>query len=95
MLEVHDPCARGQGFVTAVEKSPDGNWEMSIKPDPGSEKYTKGHSDGTFRAEIVPADQGKVRKPSVGEHIRVTGPWVTDHKYEWDQIHPVWKVEKL
>jgi hypothetical protein len=84
----------GAGRRSVVEKSADGNWEMSIKPDPGWEKYTKGHPDGTFRAEIVPADQANVPTPSVGEHIRVTASWVTDHEHEWDQIHPVWKVEK-
>jgi hypothetical protein len=33
--------------------------------------------------------------PPLGAHIRVTGTWVLDTWNNWNEIHPVWKVEIL
>jgi hypothetical protein len=33
--------------------------------------------------------------PPLGAHVRVTGTWVLDTSNNWNEIHPVWKVEIL
>jgi hypothetical protein len=45
--------------------------------------------------------QNKIEVPKIGEHISVTGKFVTDMgkgpfgPYGWNEIHPVTKIEKL
>jgi hypothetical protein len=30
--------------------------------------------------------------PTVGKHVAVTGPWVTDNFHGWNEIHPAWAI---
>lgn len=48
------------------------------------------------KATCADAALGTVPKPTVGEHVVVIGPYVTDFDHsDWAEIHPAWEIEKI
>jgi hypothetical protein len=36
-----------------------------------------------------------VPKPSIGQHVTVTGPYVKDLNHGWNEIHPAWEIKPI
>lgn len=98
-LAVIDRCVTARGTVAVIENHGDGDWHMGLLPDPGDldligrANVTK--LGGLLVAEVIPMDQDKVKRPSVGSRIEVTGAYVIDTPYGWREIHPVWTIREL
>jgi len=50
---------------------------------------------GTLVVEVVPADRAGVTIPTLGEHVRVTGVYVTDRVHGWRELHPTWQIVRV
>ncbi len=102
-LKVLDPCRTVDGTVIAVELPDQGEGDGDISFDvqvSGADasllnEYNLRNTNGGLHMEIVPADQGRLPVPKVGDHIRVQGPWVTDLVHGHNEIHPVWALTTL
>lgn len=98
-LKVISPCVSASGTVAVVEDHEDGDWHMGLVPDPsdldllGRANVTK--IGGLLVVEVIPKDQGAVRRPRAGSRIQVTGAYVIDTPYGWREIHPAWKVQEI
>ncbi len=102
-LQVLDPCRTVEGTVVAVELPAQGEGDGDISFDvqvSGADvnllnEYNLRNTNGGLHMEIVPADQGRLAAPKVGDRIRVQGPWVTDLVHGHNEIHPVWALTIL
>jgi hypothetical protein len=107
LVGVHDPsrlqvlkaCAT---FVGTVLKTPkqyaDGDFGFNVAPDAAyaSMLNAKNLSKGGIHIEIIPFDLGvRVAPPPLNAHIRVTGAHVYDRWNDWNEMHPVWRIEIL
>ncbi|MBI3764671.1 MAG: SH3 domain-containing protein [Chloroflexi bacterium] len=105
---VHEPdrlvliskCETVSGVVTELTFNPeDGDITFRLRVDPGYERFLSTgnytHLRGFLQIELIPADQGSVYVPAVGQHVTVTGAWVKDtNNHDWSEIHPAWYVTK-
>ncbi len=95
-LALHAGCVSAVGRVVFVLHAPDGDIHISLLPDRGywhlldRRNYTA--QGGTLVVEIVPADRKTVALPGVGDHVRVTGAYVTDREHGWRELHPAWQI---
>ncbi len=89
------PCQTFQGIVVFVKQHPDGDFHVDIKPDPGYQGFLSSNMErpGALVSEIIPAHPLPI--PHVGDHVRITGTWVLDTIHNWNEIHPVWTIQKL
>lgn len=71
------PHAAVEGVVSAVVRSPDGDWHVNIADDRG----------GTLVAEIVP--EYPLVPPPVGSRVKLWGLTRYDIEHRWWEIHPV------
>jgi hypothetical protein len=91
-LKLLAKCAVAQGVVTSITHEPDGDYHIKLKLDtPYLPLLYKGQSE--LVVEVIPADQGTVKIPETQVHVHVEGPWVYDRIHNWQEIHPVWKLE--
>ncbi|MHB8684380.1 MAG: hypothetical protein ACYC9X_08645 [Dehalococcoidia bacterium] len=102
-LKVLDPCVTVEGVVRAVESSGagEGDGDLSFDVEVAGpdlrllNDVNRKDRHGWLHMEIVPLDQPRLPKPAVGEHVRVTGAWVTDTVHGHNEIHPVWALTVL
>lgn len=102
-LKVLDPCRTVEGTVIAVELPEQGEGDGDISFDvqvSGDDlkllnDFNLRNTNGGLHLEIVPADQGRLPAPKVGDRIRAQGPWVTDLVHGHNEIHPVWALTIL
>lgn len=110
-LEMLEPCTAVEGRVRSVHHNEDGDVHIALAPDRPSvlNLVNVTHANGELVVEIVcehvpPEDPAKsicqdfhssVTVPNVGDHVRVTGSYVTDRDHGWNEIHPVTRIEVL
>ncbi len=98
-FKIIDNCVTARGTVGIIENHGDGDWHIGLVVDPadidllGRANFTK--FGGMLVVEVIPKDQNRVRRPSVGSRIEVTGAYVIDMPYGWREIHPAWDVREL
>lgn len=95
-LRVQAPCLSAFGHVALILHAPDGDIHISLLPDRGYwhllDRRNYSAEGGMLVVEVVPADQRRVALPHVGDHVRVTGAYVTDLEWGWREIHPTWQI---
>jgi hypothetical protein len=110
-LKVVEPCTAVEGRVVTVHQAVDGDLHVGLDPDEKSVlnlmNVTHGHrqliveavcdhSPGKTEARAACADfTSTVRSPTVGDHVRALGAYVTDTDNGWNEIHPVTRIEVL
>ena len=110
-LHVIEQCAAVEGRVVSVHPNSDGDLHIALDPEQKSvlNLVNMIHGHGDLVVEVIcehtPAhapDQAacgafhsQVAIPNVGDHIRVTGAYVTDRDNGWNEIHPVTRIEVL
>ena len=110
-LRVIETCTAVEGRVVSVRQARDGDLHIALDPDHKSAVNLANalHDEGDLIVEIVcehsaeddapkSACSGfvsKVTPPKTGDRIRVTGAYVTDIEYGWNEIHPATRIEIL
>jgi hypothetical protein len=102
-LTVLDPCVTVEGVVREVEEpaAGEGDGDLSFNVEVHGDDLrlvndgNRRNMHGWLHMEIVPLDQPNVAAPTVGERVRVGGPWVLDTVHGHNEIHPVWSLEVL
>ena len=110
-LRVIEPCTEVEGEVVSVYRAADGDLHIGLDPDHTSVLNFANalHSGGYLIVEVIcehtPADDdpksacagfvSRVTVPQTGDRIRVTGAYVTDRGYGWNEVHPVTRIETL
>ena len=110
-LRVIEACTAVDGQVVSVYRAADGDLHIGLDPDRTSVLNFANalHADGYLIVEVIcehtPADDDpksacagfvpQVPAPKTGDRIRVTGAYVTDREYGWNEVHPVTRIETL
>jgi hypothetical protein len=110
-LRVIEACTAVEGQVVSVYRAADGDLHIALDPDHASVLNFKNelHADGYLIVEVIcehtPADDEpksacagfvpQVAAPKTGDRIPVTGAYVTDREYGWNEVHPVTRIETL
>jgi hypothetical protein len=99
-LQILDPCLTVEGTVRDdVHKAEDGDITFGLYLSEADQRLindvNRANYDGALHIEIVPEDQPRIPAPEPGDRIRVTGPWVTDLPHGHNEVHPVYKIEKV
>lgn len=110
-LRVIEPCTAVEGRVVSVHKSEDGDLHISLDPSPPSvlNMVNLIHGHGRLVVEIIcdhppahPEEQAacadfhpQITIPHPGDHVRITGAYVTDRDNGWNELHPVSRIEIL
>ena len=92
-------CVTAFGRVLLILHAPDGDTHISVLPDRGYWPLLDTHNlalqGGTLVVEVAPADRARVRIPTLGAHVRVTGAYVTDRVHGWRELHPAWQIVRV
>jgi hypothetical protein len=86
-LNLKDSCVTMTGTVKLLippSSTQDGDTHIYILPDSGYDTSVDPFCNGWTNPLYL---------PNVGEHVRVTGPWVLDPSHGWNEIHPVSGME--
>lgn len=95
-LEVVQACAYATGVIARRRVEADGDVHLYLAPDPAFAGMVNGDNPhGDLVVEIVPADQGAVAVPRLGEHVLAAGPYVYDKSHGWLEIHPARYVVRI
>jgi hypothetical protein len=110
-LHVIEACTAVEGTVVSVRRAQDGDMHIALAPDHKSVLSFANafHADGNLIVEVVcehPPEHEEPKRacegfvsqvtiPKTGDRIRVTGSYVTDSEYGWNEIHPVTRIEIL
>ncbi|HSK43989.1 MAG TPA: hypothetical protein VLA83_08900 [Candidatus Binatia bacterium] len=110
-LSVIEACTAVEGRVISVHRAVDGDLHIALDPDQKSilNLTNAMHAQRRLIVEVVcdhpsvknqagPACEGfvsAITSPNIGDHIRVTGAYVTDRDNGWNEIHPVTRIETL
>jgi hypothetical protein len=110
-LQVVEPCTAVVGKVVSLHPSSDGDLHISLDPDDSSvlNLVNVVHGRRKLVVEVIcehpPSDaeaqsacsdfRSSVTIPGVGDRVRITGAYVTDHDNGWREIHPVTRIEVL
>jgi hypothetical protein len=98
-LKVIDSCQKASGTVLKAEHEPDGDLDLYVDLDsaydhlagsPIELDFLHKWGPGDVLVELMPRDGEKLPAPSEGDHIDLTGAWVTDGNHGYNEIHPVW-----
>jgi hypothetical protein len=102
-LRVIEPCQQASGTVTYMETWADGDWNIYVNLDPGSEglvsaegiqklrEWPQASGGGEMLWEAIPDDQDGLLRPSAGQHLEVWGAYVYDRTWGYTEIHPIYK----
>lgn len=104
-------CTAVEGRVVSLRRAADGDVHIELDPynksvlNLANVMHTHGHLVVEIICEHNPEDAGsaaacsgltsQVLIPRVNDYIRVTGSYVTDREYGWNEIHPVTRIRKL
>jgi hypothetical protein len=110
-LHVIEACTAVEGRVVSMHKSQDGDLHISLDPDRPSvlNMVNRIHGRGRLVVEIIcdhppahPEEQTacvdfhpQITIPHAGDHVRITGAYVTDRDNGWNELHPVTHIEIL
>ena len=110
-LRVIEPCTAVQGRVASVHRAADGDLHIGLDPEQKSILNLTNvmHAQRRLIVEVVcdhpavknqagPACEGfvsTIAAPSIGDHVRVTGAYVTDLDNGWNEVHPATRIEIL
>lgn len=96
-LVIQNPWVSVTGTVSKVRHEQDGDYHVDVELDPQFKDLINqdniSQQNGALVTEVIPADQGRVRIPSVGVQVLVTGPYVRDTDHGWMEIHPARYVD--
>ena len=102
LTHVHDPgrlklvanCATVSGLVEQVQYKPgDGDWQVTIAPDPRYQGFLTAADHGLLPVRIIPADLAHVPLPALGQHATFYGAWVLNRNlYDRAEMHPAWRI---
>lgn len=88
-LEIVNACAYVTGTIARRRVEADGDVHLYLAPDALFSGTVNGDNPhGDLIVEIIPADQGAVAVPRLGEHVLVIGPYAYDKSHGWLEIHP-------
>jgi hypothetical protein len=102
-LRVINPCQRASGAVTHFETWSDGDWNIYVDLDQGSESLVSAGGIRKLREwpqagdgaemlwEAIPADQGGLLQPSTDQHVEVLGAHVYDRTWGYTEVHPIYE----
>ena len=110
-LAVIEACTAVEGRVASVHRAVDGDLHIGLDPEQKSTLNLANvmHAQRRLIVEVVcdhpsvknqagPACEGfvsTIAAPNIGDHVRVTGAYVTDHDNGWNEVHPVTRIEIL
>lgn len=110
-LAVIEPCTAVEGRVVSVHRAADGDLHIGLDPEQKSTLNLANamHAQRHLIAEVVcdysPHDEvatgacrgytPQITAPGVGDHVRITGSYVTDRDNGWNEIHPVSRIDSI
>jgi hypothetical protein len=110
-LRVIEACTAVEGRVDSVHRAADGDLHIGLDPDQKSilNLINVIHAHRHLIVEVVcdhPSVENQaghacagftspIGAPKIGDHVRVTGTYVTDSDNGWNEIHPVTRIETL
>jgi hypothetical protein len=110
-LTVLEECTAVEGRVVSLSRASDGDLHIALDPEPKSvlNLINAIRARGELVVEIIcehtpaiPNEKAtcadfhqQVTIPQVGDRVRVTGAYVTDRHYGWNEVHPVTRIEIL
>jgi hypothetical protein len=110
-LAVIEACTAVEGRVASVHRAVDGDLHIGLDPEQKSTLNLANamHAQRRLIVEVVcdhpttkqqPSSAcagftSQITAPSIGDHVRVTGAYVTDHDNGWNEVHPVTRIEIL
>jgi hypothetical protein len=110
-LHVVEECTAVEGRVVSLSSAVDGDLYITLDPEQKSvlNLFNVMNGRGNLAVEVIcehapanTADQAacggfhsQITIPQVGDHVRVTGAYVTDRHYGWREVHPVTRIEIL
>ncbi len=104
-LRVIEPCQQASGTVTHMETWKDGDWNIYVDLDSGSDglvsregirklrEWPQASGGAEMLWEATPADQDGLLEPSTGQHLEVLGAHVYDRTWGYTEIHPIYKED--
>ena len=94
---IYKPCINVSGEVEIVTVEDDHDVRVNIKVDKQFEyllnQENNDYQSGFLVVKITPEFQNNISVPKIGEHHNFWGPWVLNKEGNWNEIHPVWKIE--
>lgn len=110
-LYVIEACTAVAGRVVSVHRAADGDLHIGLDPEQKSILNLTNvmHAQRHLIVEVVcdhpsvknqtgTACQGfvsAIAAPNIGDHVRITGAYVTDRDNGWNEVHPVTRIETL
>lgn len=110
-LHVIEECTAVEGRVVSLHRAWDGDLHIALDPEHKSVLNLVNviHAHGELVVEVIcehaPAHAGdkvacgafhpQITIPNIGDHVRVTGAYVTDRDNGWNEVHPVTRIEIL
>jgi hypothetical protein len=110
-LHIIEACTAVEGRVMSLHREGDGDLHIALDPEQRSvlNLFNVVHGHGTLVVEIIcehaPLDEEdkaacgdlhrQITIPSIGDRVRITGAYVTDPDYSWNEIHPVTRIDIL
>lgn len=104
-----EQCVAITGKVKEVVANSDGDYHIEIWPDSKYHNtiniFNRIAWGGTLVTEVICAHNNKEEEcngysnpvyiPKAGERVKITGSYVIDTPYGWNEIHPVSKIETI
>ena len=110
-LLVIEECTAVEGRVVSLHRNSDGDLHIALNPKQASVLNLVNviRARGELVVEVIcehkPAHAAdevacgafhpQITIPNVGDHIRVTGAYVTDRDNGWNEVHPATRIEIL
>jgi hypothetical protein len=110
-LRVIEACTAVAGRVVSLYRAADGDLHIGLDPEQKStlNLINVMHAQRRLVVEVIcdhpatnPEDAlacagfaSSVTLASVGDHVRITGAYVTDRDNGWNEVHPVSRIEVL
>lgn len=95
-LQVLKPDITVSGTVDRVKTEPDHDWHVNVRLNKSYEYLINSENSryegGDLVVEVIPMDQQHIPRPHVGEHVTITGAYVSDKDHGWREIHPAWMI---
>jgi hypothetical protein len=93
-LRVLGSCRVAAGTVRNIRHYVDGDLTFSLvlarRSRSLANHVNRSELGGALHVELLPRDGGHLPAPKAGDHVVLTGAWVTDGVEGWNEFHPVW-----
>lgn len=110
-LRIIEPCTAVEGRVVSVHRAADGDLHIGLDPEQKSTLNLANvmHAQRHLIVEVVcdhaPRNEeaagacagyiSQIAAPKTGDHVRITGSYVTDRDNGWNEIHPVSRIDSI